>query len=177
LTQARSRVPAQTYGVCRKDCYYSSGAGQPCEFADNGSMTFYTTPEACCKGSLASNNLEACVQGSEEGKTISTVGSLQWYVSFGFGGSGGEQPCAKDCDVTSTEPACGGTIVKTGVRMYQSAADCCEQAYSWIDEKLCEKESANAEEPTNLWYVNYGSNGTYFAIISFMSNLILFFMS
>jgi len=101
-------------GVCRKDCY-NSGANQPCEFAESGGLTFFSSAEACCKGTLASNDLQACIDGSERGESITTVATDRWYVSSG--GSGGDQPCAQDC---ATGIACGGIVAKTGVRLYDT---------------------------------------------------------
>jgi hypothetical protein len=146
-------------GVCRQDCF-DSAANNGCEFAQSGGLIFFSSAEACCKGTLASNDLEACIAGSEQGESITTVPTDRWYVSSG--GSGGDQPCAQDC--ATVPAACGGIVAKTGVRLYDTATDCCKQAYSWMDQSLCQKLSENADQPTNMWYVDYGANGTYVLI-------------
>jgi hypothetical protein len=138
-------------GVCRKDCYPAPGAAW-CEWADSGSMTFFDSETSCCKALLGSNDEGACIAGSQQGLTISTVATNKWYVS-----TSGDQPCAKDCD-TSGNAECGGIVSKTGVRLYDSADDCCDQSYSWLNKDLCIKESENADAPTDLWYVDYGAN-------------------
>ncbi len=144
-------------GVCRKDCYPASGAPM-CEWADSGSMTFFDSATSCCKALLGSNDEGACIAGSLQGLTISTVATNKWYVS-----TSGDQPCAKDCD-SSGVAECGGIVSKTGVRLFDSADDCCDQSYSWLNKDLCIKESQNVGAPTNLWYVDYGANGTCFEI-------------
>jgi hypothetical protein len=135
-------------GVCRNDCVTGDAS---CELADNGSLTFFDTAESCCKALLGSNDEDACVAGSDQGLSISTVPTSKWYVS-----TSGDQPCAQDC-ATGTG-ACGGIVSKTGVRLYETAAECCDQAYGWLNEDLCEKLSLNAGDDTDLWYVDYGAN-------------------
>jgi len=139
-------------GVCHKDC---GNASVECELATSGSLNFFSSASDCCKGSLASVDQDACVQGSNEGLTIGTVPTGKWYVASG--GSGSDQPCKQDCETSSGSP-CGGIVAKNGIRMYDSASDCCKQAYSWVNEDLCEKQSENAGQHTNLWYVDYGAN-------------------
>jgi hypothetical protein len=140
-------------GVCHKDC---GDASSECELATSGSLRFFSTPSDCCKGSLASVDQEACVLGSQQGLTIGTVATGKWYVASG--GSGSDQPCKQDCDTSSGSPSCGGIVAKNGIRMYDSASDCCKQAYSWVNDDLCEKQSENAGQHTGLWYVDYGAN-------------------
>lgn len=137
-------------GVCRQDC--NTGADK-CVLADNGSLTFFDSPTSCCKALLGSNNEEACVTGSNEGKTISTVATNKWYVS-----TSGDQPCAQDCETGGGIAGCGGIVSKTGVRLYDSATECCDQAYGWLNEDLCEKLSENEGVGTDLFYVDYGAN-------------------
>jgi hypothetical protein len=146
-------------GVCRKDCYPSS-ADPECEWADNGSMTFYSTSTDCCSGALGSQNQYACVEASDNGETINSVATNKWYVT-----SDSDQPCAEDC-ATSPATPCGGVIAKTGAKLYDSAAECCEQAYAWVDNDLCEKLSLNAAGATytNKWYVSYSDDGKYLQI-------------
>mmetsp|Transcript_2245 Transcript_2245/g.3118 ORF Transcript_2245/g.3118 Transcript_2245/m.3118 type:complete len:882 (+) Transcript_2245:105-2750(+) len=138
-------------GVCRQDCYPATG-NPMCEWAETGSITFFDSPGSCCKALLGSNDEDACIDGSTQGLTISTVPTDKWYVS-----TSGDQPCAQDC-ATSGGDACGGIVSKTGVRLYDSAEECCEQAYGWLNEDLCQKLSENEDAPTDLWYVDYGAN-------------------
>jgi len=116
-------------------------------------LTFFDSASSCCKALLGSNDEEACTTASEQGLTISTVATDKWYVS-----TSGDQPCAQDCATGTTNAACGGIVAKTGVRLYDTVTECCDQAYGWLNEDLCEKESENTDEPTNLWYVDYGAN-------------------
>eukprot|EP00986_Skeletonema_menzelii_P012279 scaffold6708_cov153-Skeletonema_menzelii.AAC.5 len=141
-------------GVCRQDCYPLGGTS-PCEWADNGSLRFYDSSTACCKAALASNNEAACVAASDSGSTISTVQTRKWYVS-----TSGDQPCALDCNTSSStgDEACGGTVSKTGVRLYESVAECCSTAYGWLNKDLCAAMSGNDGAYTDLWYVDYGAN-------------------
>jgi hypothetical protein len=143
-------------GVCHKDC----GNNSPeCELATSGSLNFFSSASDCCKGSLGSVDQDACELGSTQGLTISTVPTNKWYVASG--GSGSDQPCKEDCETSTSSPSCGGIVAKNGIRLYDSASDCCKQAYSWVDHDLCEKQSQNAGQHTNEWYVDYGANGTY----------------
>ena len=141
-------------GVCRKDCY-PAGGSSPCDWADNGSMTFYSTSIDCCKGALGSQNQYACVEASDKGKTINTVATDKWYVK-----SDSDQPCAQDCATGGSNTACGGVIAKTGAKLYDSETECCQQAYAWVDNDLCEKLSLNVagNTYTNNWYVSYSDN-------------------
>jgi len=140
-------------GVCHKDCGNSS---PECELATSGSLNFFSSASDCCKGSLGSVDQDACVQGSTQGLTISTVPTNKWYVASG--GSGSDQPCKEDCETSGSAPSCGGIVAKNGIRLYDSASDCCKQAYSWVDSDLCEKQSGNADQHTLKWYVDYGAN-------------------
>ncbi|KAK1743061.1 putative peroxidase family protein [Skeletonema marinoi] len=140
-------------GVCHKDCGDNSAE---CELATSGSLNFFSSASDCCKGSLGSVDQDACVQGSTQGLTISTVPTNKWYVASG--GSGSDQPCKADCETSGSAPSCGGIVAKNGIRLYDSASDCCKQAYNWVDSDLCELQSENADQHTDLWYVDYGAN-------------------
>lgn len=140
-------------GVCHKDCGDNSAE---CELATSGSLNFFSSASDCCKGSLGSVDQDACVQGSTQGLTISTVPTNKWYVASG--GSGSDQPCKEDCETSSSAPSCGGIVAKNGIRLYDSANDCCKQAYSWVAVDLCQVQSENADVHTLKWYVDYGAN-------------------
>lgn len=144
-------------GVCREDCN-PAGANPACEWADNGSMTFYSTSTDCCSGALGSQNQYACVEASDNGETINTVATDKWYVT-----SDSDQPCAQDCATGGSNTACGGVIAKTGAKLYDSETECCQQAYAWVNQELCETLSLNVagagNKDTDLWYVSYSDDG------------------
>jgi len=148
-------------GVCRRDCFKNPSvtANAGCDFSLTGSTPYYTSAADCCKTALAWTDKTACETGSTSGQTITTVATSQWYVSYNS-----DRPCKKDCAVSGSDVQCGGIVAKTGVRMYASETECCKNAYSWMNQDLCEKESLNADTPTYKWYVNYGSNCKYFLL-------------
>ena len=138
-------------GACREDC---TDDLPKCKVAESGSLTFFTSAESCCKASLSYLDEDACVAASNNGQTINTVSTNEWYVV-----PGSDQLCAQDCETSTTLKSCGGIVSKSGVRLYDTETECCKQAYSWTNQALCIALSKNFGEPTDLWYVDYSANG------------------
>ena len=71
-----------------------------------------------------------------------------------YGGSGkfynNAKFCAKDCDITSKDPSCGGMVDSAHIRLYDSASACCLAEFGWMENELCVARS-NAITVDKYW--------------------------
>jgi len=111
---------------CVADC--EEGAGGLCGgLAAPISDQLFGDPRSCCEAKLPWIFTDYCE--SESLGTNCYGGTGKYYR--------GDEVCVKDCDTTSSDASCGGVVIGSWVRLYDSASACCAAEVEWVENELC----------------------------------------
>ncbi|KAL7484709.1 hypothetical protein ACHAW6_011152 [Cyclotella cf. meneghiniana] len=125
--------------VCKKDC--PIGRSFECGGTPEDLTTkLFGTVEECCSEKLSYIDKSLCAALSLNKTTD------KFYVSYP------DEKCLKDCPVGDS-PECGGTPSDLSTALFETAAECCIEKLSYIDESLCSALSLN--KTTGQFYVSY----------------------
>ncbi|KAL3804075.1 hypothetical protein HJC23_006466 [Cyclotella cryptica] len=125
--------------VCKKDCPVGESfecGGTP----EDLTTKLFETVEACCSEKLSYIDESLCAALSLNQTTD------KFYVSYP------DEKCLKDCPVGDA-PECGGPPGDLSTALFETAAECCIEKLSYIDESLCSALSLN--KTTDKFYVSY----------------------
>ena len=139
--------PINTVGNCIKDSTDATICGtEVCAVMTSPSTTtttLYETAQECCELGQPWITYELCMSRSNIG-----VYTDKWFVAANSERDG----CDKDCDSSSSDPACGN-LSSMSTTLYDDVGTCCTLGLSYMDEEICKvKSEGGTLTGTNLWY-------------------------